>query len=184
VATAASLAIDNEIPVQNVNYETLKENLEAGGQILNYTAPPRPKANFTAIDSLKGIVIDESTAHLEGPWRLSSLGQGIHQGYYHDGDARDGNATTKFSAKLLEGRKYDVQVAYSINGNRATNVLVEITHADGVSKLKLNQRKAPQVGGVFTSVGTFRFEKSGTVMISNKDTDGFVIIDAVRWLPK
>jgi len=183
-ATAASLAIDQEIPVQNVNYETLKVNLEAGGQILSYTAPPKPKANFTAINSLKGIVVDESKAHLEGPWTVSSLREGVHQGYHHDGDARDGNATAKFDAKLPTVGEYEVQVAYSINGNRATNVPVEITHADGVSNLKLNQREAPQVGGVFTSVGTFRFEKWGAVTISNQDTDGFVIIDAVRWLPR
>jgi hypothetical protein len=41
-ATAAVLAIDAKISVQDVPYEKLKERLLADGQVLHYTAPPAP----------------------------------------------------------------------------------------------------------------------------------------------
>ncbi len=182
-ATAASMAIDDDVSVQDVDYDKLKTRLTEDEQILEYTAPPRAPANFTAVDSLQGIVVDESKATLKGTWTKSILGKGIHEGYHHDSDARDGNATAVFTTELKPG-EYEVQVAYSINGNRATNVPVQITHAGGDEEVALNQRKAPEVGGLFTAVGTFKFENSAKVTISNKGTDGFVIIDAVRWMPK
>ena len=183
-ATAASIAIDDDIPVQQLSYDKLKAKMKADEQILDYTAPPKPAPNFTSIDSLKGIVIDESKATLKGPWTKSILGLGIHQGYHHDGNGKDGNSVAEFSAGLPAAGEYEVQIAYSINSNRATNVPVKITHAGGDAEVKVNQRKSPKIGGLFTSVGTYRFEKAGKVTISNQGTDGFVIIDAVRWLKK
>ena len=182
-ATAASLAIDDETPVQAVDYKELKAQLEADGQILTSAAPPKPAARFTALNSLKGIVVDESKAKLAGTWTKSILRLGVHQGYHHDGDARDGKASAEFSAALPQPGEYEVQIAYSPHGNRATEVRVTIKHAAGSSGATLNQREQPKVGGLFTSVGRFRFGKTGTVTISNRDADGHVIIDAVRWLP-
>ena len=181
--TAASFAIDTDAPVQSVNYKKLKAQLSADGQILNYQAPPRPPAQFTALDSLQGIVVDESRAKLTGTWTKSILAFGIHQGYHHDGDARDGKAAARFSVELPKPGEYEVQIAYSSHGNRATNVPVTIDHADGVAEANLNQRHKPAVDGLFTAVGRFRFEQTCGVTISNRGTDGHVIIDAVRWLP-
>ncbi len=182
-ATAASLAIDAGVPVQAVNYETLKERLEADGQILNHDAPPRPGASLTALDSLKGIVIDETEAKLSGTWTKSILGHGIHQGYHHDGAAGDGSATAVFNATLPKAGEYDVQIAYSAQGNRAANVPIEIEHAGGKTSQTLNQRVPPDVDRLFRSVGRYTFQSTGTVTISNSKADGHVIIDAVRWLP-
>ena len=67
--------------------------------------------------------------------------------------------------------------------NRATNVPVSISHADGKAKATLNQRKTPKHDGVFTSVGTFTFASNATVTISNANTDGYVLIDAVQLVP-
>ncbi|MDF1754090.1 MAG: FAD-dependent oxidoreductase [Verrucomicrobiales bacterium] len=183
-ATAASLAIDNQTSVQKVEYAALKEKLSGDGQILDYKPQPRDRSNYTAIDSLKGIIVDESKAELTGPWRISSLGKGIHEGYHHEGGTKDGNAIAEFSTKLPKPGKYEVQIAYSINENRATNVPVKITHSGGEEVVKVNQQKPPAIEKLFTSVGTYQFDTSGKVTITNKDTDGFVIIDAVRWLPK
>ncbi|MFT5469593.1 MAG: hypothetical protein ACI8UO_004715 [Verrucomicrobiales bacterium] len=181
-ATAASLAIDVDASVQTIDYENLKARLEIDGQVLNHVAPPKPAPNFTALDSLKGIVIDETKAKLTGKWTTSILGTGIHRGYQHDGDVRDGSAVAVFTAELPEAGEYDVQIGYSPHGNRATNVPVRIEHAGGFADAKVNQRKAPAIDGHFVSVGRFRFDRTGSVTISNRDTDGFVIIDAVRWV--
>lgn len=182
-ATAASLAIDAEVPVQEVGYAALRTRLEADGQVLNYTAPPRPAANFTSLDSIKGIVVDDSDAKRSGEWILSVLMSGIHQGYHHDNDARDGSAAAVFTATLPSPGRYEVQVAWVPNANRATNVPVRIEHADGVAETKLNQRDRPGIDKLFAPVGTFRFEGKGVVTISNAGTDGHVVVDAVRWVP-
>ena len=51
--------------------------------------------------------------------------------------------------------------------------------------MKVNQRKTPPIDGLWVSLGTFQFEKGkgGSVTISNDGADGYVVIDAVQWLP-
>ncbi len=182
-ATAACLAIDGGIAVQDLPYDALRERLVADGQVLDYVAPPRPASNFTALDSLEGIVVDDEDAERKGEWLISTLSQGIHRGYRHDNDARNGTASAVFAAELPAPGEYEVQVAWTPNANRATNVPVLVEHADGQSAVRIDQRGRPPVGGMFGSVGRYRFGKSGRVTISNEGTDGHVIIDAVRWVP-
>jgi hypothetical protein len=43
-ATAAALAIDDQVPVQGVNYPKLRARLAADEQVLTHTAAVRPKA--------------------------------------------------------------------------------------------------------------------------------------------
>jgi len=184
-ATAACIAIDDEVAVQSVDYEKLKTRLEADGQELFHDAPVRSGgAGFTQLDSLEGVVIDDSLAKLSGTWTASILNQGIHRGYRHDGDARDGKAAAVFATELPKPGTYEVQVAYTTNANRASNVPVTIEHGGAkTAEVTLNQRKAPNGDGYFAPVGRYTFEKNGRVTITNKGTDGHVIIDAVRWLP-
>ncbi len=181
-ATAASLAIEENTSVQGIDFAALKSRLEQDGQILAYTAPPRPAANFTALASLGGIVVDDDAAKRSGEWAVSTLTMGIHQGYRHDTDSRDGKSVAIFTATLPESGTYEVQVAWAQNGNRATNVPVRITHADGETVATINQREDPPIDEFFGSVGKFRFAGNGSVTISNTATDGFVVIDAVRWV--
>jgi hypothetical protein len=49
----------------------------------------------------------------------------------------------------------------------------------------LNQRRKPAVDDLLEPVGEFRFEagQAGRVEITNAGTDGFVVIDAVQWVP-
>ena len=62
---------------------------------------------------------------------------------------------------------------------------VLIRHADGETRVTLNQRRKPAVDDLLEPVGEFRFEagKAGGVEITNAGTDGFVVIDAVQWIP-
>jgi hypothetical protein len=80
--------------------------------------------------------------------------------------------------------RYEVCVAYSQDANRATNVPITVRHKNGETTVKLNQRKTPAQDGLFESLGAFEFGNSAVVTISNTDTDGHVIADAVQLLPK
>jgi hypothetical protein len=90
----------------------------------------------------------------------------------------------RFTPELPKAGRYAVVIAYAAKADRANNVPVVVRHADGETKLTLNQKKRPSVDGLLEPVGTFRFTagKAGYVEISNADTNGYVVIDAVQWL--
>lgn len=189
-ATAAVMAIDAKHSVQDVPYAKLREQLLKDGQILEYakaasdtSAMPRGRV---AVQNLAGVVVDDDDAKLTGDWSASSsTGRYVGNSYRHDGDTRDGKFSARFEAKLPGPGKYDVRVAYSPNPNRATNVPVKVTHAGGTTVTQINQQVLPPIDGLVISLGTFEFSASSpaVVEISNTGVDGYVIIDAVQWVP-
>ncbi len=100
-----------------------------------------------------------------------------------DENKRDGQARAEFTTTLPKAGRYRVAVAYATVGNRATNVPVHIKHAGGTATVKVNQRKKDSPFA-FVPVGEFRFEADApaSVVITNAGVDGYVQIDAVRWL--
>jgi hypothetical protein len=182
-ATAAVLAIEAEVPVQKVAYPKLRERLLQDKQVLDWTGPKREAGLDPA--GLPGIVVDDEAAQRQGFDHISSANRpfvGDH--YRHDGNEDHGRQSARYVADLPKSGRYEVRMSYPPNANRATNVPVTIAHADGKTEVKVNQRKAP-TQGAFVSLGVFRFEKgkTGYVEIGDKDADGYVIIDAVQWLP-
>lgn len=181
-ATAASIAIDKGQAVQDVDYEELSERLLADKQVLRHAGG---KAEVLPASSLKGVVVDDSKIPMKNQWVSSrSLGPFVEYGYRHDDNANKGKLIARFEPKELPTGKYDVRLSYSTQQNRATNVPVTIIHADGEKTVAVNQQKKPAVGGLFHSLGTYRFEagKPAAVVVSNKDTNGYVILDAVQWV--
>ena len=138
----------------------------------------------TSVENFPGTVVDDRDAYLTGGWVRSNFGEPVMGGgYQHDGAAGDGGATATFAAVLPKPGRYEVQLAYVAYGNRASNVPVTIEHSAGRETVTVDQKKAPPIDGKFLSLGTFRFEKEGTVTLTNKDTDGHVVADGVQWLP-
>lgn len=177
--TAAMLALDKGIAVQDLAYEDLRKRLLADGQVLELKRP-LPPAEKTI--KLEGIVIDDDKAEMKGAWTTSAASTPfVGYGYSHDANEEKGKRQATFTVKLKPG-KYEVRLAYPTNSNRATNVPVTVKHANGETTIKVNQRKKPKGESTF-SLGTFEFKETGVVIISNKDTDGFVIVDAVQFLP-
>jgi hypothetical protein len=183
-ATAAVHAIEQGLPVQDVDMQALRERLLTDQQVLEWTGP-RPQASVDPA-KLPGLVLDDTQAELKGAWSAStSIGGFVGAQYLHDGDMAKGEKQAvfrpKFNDKLPPGR-YEVRIAYTANPNRATNVPVTIRSVDGERTVALNQRQKPEHNG-FASVGTFRFDKSSEIVVSNRATNGHVIIDAVQFLP-
>ena len=184
-ATAASHAIETGVAVQDIDYDKLKARLLADGQILEYTGGDHGRRRKgVSVKDLGGIVIDDRDAELEGDWKTSvSSDTWVGSGYRHDDAVADGSCTAVFQAEFEKPGTYQVLVAYTPNSNRATNVPVVIEHADGKKEILVNQTKVPPVDGIFLSVGRFNFDKTGSVTVTNKGTDGHTIIDGVQWLP-
>lgn len=185
-ATAACLAIDQNISVQAVQYADLKEQLLKDGQVLTYDGPARATSS-RGIDAktLKGTVVDSEGGEIPAGWKTSSsVGKFVGTHYLHDDNAAKGERTYEFTAKLPEAGFYEVRLSYTPNPNRATNVPVTVFAACGQRTLPVNQREVPDIDGLFVSLGRFEFASDVTrITISNADTDGHVIIDAVQFMP-
>ena len=182
-ATAAVLAIENGNTVQEVNYEKLKARLTADGQVLQFESSSGSGAGWS-LTKFSGTVVDDTSAKLVGNWQTSHANTPhFLSGYVHDSNGKNGESSATFTSDLDAGT-YEVLLAYPPNDNRATNVPVQITHADGTTSVTVNQRKKPAVDGVFESLGTYRFDgkNPAKVMISNQGTDGYVVVDALRLL--
>jgi hypothetical protein len=183
-ATAAVLAIESGSNVQDVNYQDLESRLIADGQVLQFESDNVGGAGWSPKE-FSGTVIDNTSAKLVGNWQ-SSHANTPHflSGYVHDSNTRKGESSATFTSDLDAGN-YEVQLAYPRNANRASNVPVQITHADGTTSVTVNQRVKPTIDGAFESLGTYRFDGTNPVKvtISNRGTDGYVVVDALRLLP-
>jgi hypothetical protein len=179
-ATAAALALDAAIPVQQMDYEILAARLLNDGQILDIAFDG--KSNIDP-KNLSGLVMDNPEAKHSGPWGVSSsVSPMVGLNYLHDAGPGGGPAEAKYDIILPESGRYEVRVSYSPDSNRASNVLVTVHHADGTTPIRVNQQRRPEGGDPFLSLGEFAFVKQATVVISNRDADGYVIADAVQVL--
>lgn len=183
--TAAAMAIDAEIDVQQVEYAKLRERLLKDGQILTWSGA-RPRGGID-LKKLEGVVVDDEDAKCDGfDAHSTAIGSFVHRGYRHDGGTKDGKQSATFTTKLPHHGNYEVRLWFSAHPNRATNVPVVIVHADGKADIRVNQRRSQQANQRYITLGTYRFEKDqpASVRVSNAGVDGHVVIDAVQWVPR
>ena len=186
--TAAAMAIDERVAVQDVPYAKLCRRLLDDGQVLKYDRPIHSggQSRGVAPDDLEGVVLDDVKAEFTGSWQRSVASKKfVGLGYRHDGNAGDGKGTARFAAKLPKAGRYQVRFGYTPNANRASNVQVEVQHAGGSETFNVNQKQLPPEDGLFLTLGVFEFQ-AGTpavVTVSNREADGYVVVDAVQWMP-
>lgn len=183
-ATAAVHAIEEKSSVQSIDLEKLKKQLVKDGQVLDFESPPVVAAVQMSKEQLGGIVLDDGEAERLGFAGFgNSISPFLGSGYLHDGDTEKGLQTARFTPEFPKAGLYRVSLLYSAASNRATNVPVLIRSEDGDKKIIVDQKKKP-ANGPLRLLGTFRFAagKKGFVEISNLDTDGHVIVDAVQWV--
>jgi len=129
-------------------------------------------------------VIDDEAAEYVGQWTQSTHTKPyISDGYHHDGNNGQGAKSARFTARVPADGNYQVLLAYTAGGNRASNAAVSIESADGTKTITVNQKKGPSLNG-FVDLGQFRFtaDKEAVVVVSNEAADGHVIVDAVRFV--
>jgi len=185
-ATAAVHAIEQNTTLQQIDYAKLKARLLADGQVLDFESPPVPETTHFSKEQIGGIVVDDNDAQRTGfDTQASTMSGYVHEGYRHDGNENKGSQSATFTPNIPSTGQYRVAIAYIPNANRATNIPVTIHHADGTQTLTLNQRQKPKENKLLEPLGIFRFEKgkTGSVTITNTDTNGHVILDAVQFLP-
>lgn len=178
-ATAACLAIDRDLAVQDLDYADLRSRLIEDGQVLELE-----DVYEIASKELAGVVVDDRRAVLAGPWKTSSANRKfVDSGYQHNDNQPSDERSATFTADVKPGR-YEVRLSYPPNNNRATNVPVDVLHSEGTSRVLVNQRQTPPIDQLFVSLGTFSFDERATVVVRTEDADGYVVIDAVQFLPQ
>jgi hypothetical protein len=174
-ATAAAFAINDQVPVQQVDYSKLALQLTADGQILRWGSP--------AADS--GIIVDNADpgASYTGTWSNSTAIAGFWgANYAHDGNTAKGAKIASFTPNLPAPGQYEVFLRWTSDPNRATNVPVDVVHASGTNTFVVNQQLS---NSVWVSLITTNFA-AGTnspLQIRTAGSSGFVIADAARWRP-
>ena len=184
-ATAAALAIDGGLAVQDVPYEALRRRLLADGQVLEHEsskATHKAHASARPSSALPGVTVDDEEAALTGSWKASSANGGfVGSGYRHDDKGAAGPVSALFVGKLPSAGRYAVSLTVVPNANRSRDAKVRIEHADGVAELRADLTGKGAVDGLLT-LGTFRFEAGpAKVTVSNEGASGYVLIDAVNW---
>lgn len=184
-ATAASMSIEQDIAVQDLEYDALKTRLIADGQVLEYAGSTFSAKSLNP-KALPGIVIDDVNAKLTGDWSSStSTGTFVGSRYLHDGNKSKGEMQASFVVKIEQAGTYEVRLAYTPNPNRASNVPVTVTAGSTKRSLKVNQKKTPPIDKAWVSLGVYKVGRGETVTaeVSNVNTDGYVIVDAVQVVP-
>jgi hypothetical protein len=143
------------------------------------SADPDPVPVPVVVDNADG----GSGVQLEGSWATSSASTGFWAAnYLHNGNTGKGTKSASFVPSIAAAGNYDVSMWYPSGTNRATNVPVDIVHAGGTTTRVINQRLT---GGQWVSLGTYAFGSgtAGRVRIRTTGVNGFVVADAVQWVP-
>ena len=185
---AADLAIEGKLPVQRIDPAQLQDKLLDNGQILFWNSRYRPVVRrIPAIDpkSLPGVVVDDRDSNRVGPWMESTQPtvRRVGPGYIHDGNQNKGLLTVSYTPDLPDDGTYTIILLFPPDPNRATNVPVTLqVEGVGTQKTMVDQRNPERNGTV--SLGNFKLPKGKrtTVTISNRDTDGYVVADAVQFV--
>ncbi len=179
-ATAAAIAIDDKVNVQDVEYSRLQKRLLADKQVLDLPRSSNKKA--VSAKSLPGVVIDDDQAELTGTWAsAATVGPYLGAGYRHDADTGKGTKSALFRTRLEPGR-YEVRIAYPANPNRSSAVPVIIQHRDGTARVTINEQRPAPIDNLFVPVGTYAFDGPSAVEIRNEGTTGHVIVDGVQFI--
>jgi hypothetical protein len=127
---------------------------------------------------LPQFTIDDEDAELKGNWAQSSaIKPNFNNGYRYSSDA---NARAIFATELKPGR-YGVRIAYSAHNNRAVEAGIHVRHKEGETTVLVDQRKKPNVDGLFHAVGEYDFDERGEVVIQPEQGKA-TIVDAVQFV--
>ena len=174
--TAAVLALEAGVDVQDVDHDVLRGRLEADGQVLS-----REDAAMRGVDpaTLPGIVVDDADAVRIGAWVESTSVTGfVGRSYLY----AEGGGSVTYRVRVPPRRPYFVRVSYTAHANRAGNALVRMEVGAEVIETRLDQRRAPSIGGLWESVGMVEVGEVGEIVVtvSGEGADGYVIADAVQ----
>jgi Ca2+-binding RTX toxin-like protein len=120
---------------------------------------------------------------LTGNWISSTSNPGFYgTNYVTDNNSLKGTKSVKWTPSIPFTGSYQAYARWPASSNRATNVPFTVTHQGINTKLVENQQLN---NNAWVLLGTFTLNAgtSSSVTVSNTGTNGYVIADAVRFVP-
>jgi hypothetical protein len=180
---AAAFAVDDNVPVQQLNYQKLSAQLIADGQILAWVGGG---GQTTGTNGIILTVTNAGGITKSGTWTTGANAGGwpLPAGtYWHDGNTGKGAKFVRFTPALSTNGYYDVFIWWVYDPNRANNTPVDIISATASNRVLINQQIKCTDWVKISSSNYFNTGTSGYVTVRNDNTTGYVVADAVRWLP-
>lgn len=170
-AIAASMAIDQNLDVQDVPYTQLRPALLAAGQALG---DPVVGAPTEIVDNTDTALVTAS-----GNWVSAGSTAGfIGADYIHNDNAGQGTKEVFYRIPPGMSGVLRVHLRWTSHANRASNVPVEIRHQGGTTTVTVDQRSN---GAKWNLLGYHSFTGAPAegVVIKTTGANGYVIADAV-----
>ncbi|MCB1233048.1 MAG: DUF1549 domain-containing protein [Verrucomicrobiae bacterium] len=182
--------VEQPLPIGGTKEEALKakvDRLELAMRLTVEKAYKKKVGGKMTLDMLPlaGTIYDDSDAELIGHWVESTFSSnrfGPH--YIHDDAKHKGENRAIFRASVPQSGTYEVRLAYNASDNRARNLPITVEARDAIHELTFDQTVAPDIGGLFRTIGRFEFEKGGraNVIIGTGGSTGYAIVDAVQFV--
>ena len=138
---------------------------------------------FSRMDVAQTVIVDNSDpgVAITGAWTASDYEPPYGLNYLHDGDAGKGKKSVRWTPTIDVAGNYTVQIFVEKGANRATNVPVDIIRGSSKSTVTVNQRAK----GGWVTLGTWALAAGtgNSVTVRTTGTNGYVIADAVRFVP-
>jgi hypothetical protein len=139
-----------------------------------------------------GIIVDDLEAERTGPWRKSTLRTNHVGAHYLATDKGKGPYSIKWKATLPKPGEYEVRVSFGGGSGLAKTVPYLIRHAEGETRLIIDQTPKPTIRGLWFPIGRFTFVPAAPdpktdpamaeVSLTDKKANGAVIADAVQFV--
>jgi len=168
-------------------------NGEAGNDLLNGGTGSDVLNLSTGIDSLDGgegapiqIVGDNVGAQgvtVTGAWTPSTFNSGfVGTNYFTDGNSGKGTKSVAWAPTIPVAGSYQVYARWTASSNRSNNVPIDVVHQGITSTVFVNEQTN---NNAWVSLGTYALNSgnSSSVKIRTTGTTGYVIADAVMFVP-
>ena len=157
----------------------------------------RKKAARDVSKNFAGVVVDNTEAERTGPWRKSTHRPNRVGDHYLATDKGKGPYSISWTATLPKPGKYELRVSFGGGAGLATTAPYSVYHAEGETRLIVDQTVKPTIGGLWYPIGQFTFSPSDAdqisakgqmspvvakVLLTDRDAGGHVIADAVQFV--
>ena len=145
---------------------------------------PAPGTTTTAAPPAGAIVVDDqgSSVSKTGNWVTSNYNNGYYQtSYLNDNNSEQGSKSVTYTPNLPYSGTYGTYLLWPASASYASNAEVTFHTANGPIVATVNQQVN---GGQWVWVGKYGYVAGQpAVTISNSGADGYVIADAVAFVP-
>ncbi|MFV0446673.1 MAG: DUF1553 domain-containing protein [Planctomycetaceae bacterium] len=179
-----------DLPIEADHAAALERHSQRMKSIDKQLASARKKRDAlkskTASQQSLGVLVDDPQATKVGLWTSSTnVKPWVGAGYVHDDRLEKGEKSITYTPDLKATGEYEVRFSFCYSSGRDTQVPVRIKHAAGESLVHVDQSREPPIDKLFVVLGRFPFDagQTGSVTISNTGTTGYVMADAVQFIP-